>query len=131
MIITEKKLIMACLAFSVIGIAILFMAGSVTEPPLISVTEALGSTENVKISGILMSYEPKGSHVAMKIAGSEEIGAVSFETDKISRLGLQKFQEVEITGQVRQYKGSKSLIISKIRKLGSICNSTSQKEAAE
>lgn len=124
MIITEKKLVMACAALSLIGIAALFVISTITEPPAISVFEASGSTGKARISGILTSVQILEGRAEMKVAGYEAIHAVSFDNELVSKLGLHKFQEVEVTGELTQYKGTRSIIVSKIKPLGSVCNLT-------
>lgn len=123
----EKTLTRLCVGTSLIGIALIFAISLIAEPPEIDIAHAR-DFEKAKFSGVIMSVELKDSHVALKVAGHGAIDAVSFDAETVKNLGLQKFQEVEIVGEVRQFNERKTIIISKIKASGSACNSSWQGE---
>ena len=120
MLISEKSLVAACLAFSTLGIACLFAISLLTEPRQISPPDAaritqLGGSNKVKVAGFIDSVTLGSSFATINVGSIEKISAISFDKDYIASLSLKRFQEVEIYGELREYKGQASLIISKIK----------------
>ncbi len=126
---SEKNLVAACAAMSIVGIALLFLLASASQPPEVQNLQDMKGSGKVRFSGIIMSVAVKGSHTDLRIAGLQQADAVSFDSMEIASLGLERFQAVEITGEVRQFNGANSIIISKIKNLGSLCNYTLEGES--
>ncbi len=119
MLLSEKKLMIACIIFAAAGIAALFAVARVSEPLQISVSD-VGSSRNsakVKISGFIDSVRIYEGYSAIRLAGIEAVEAVSFDSEHVRRLGLQRFNEVEAYGELRDYKGKNSLILTQIKVL--------------
>lgn len=122
MLITEKKLIAICVALSIIGIAALFAVSLLTEPKQISPQDAArtsqlgsGGGSKVKVAGFIDSVALGKSSATITLGALETISAVSFDREYIASLNLRRFQEVEVYGELREYKGQTSLIISKVK----------------
>lgn len=122
MILTERKLLFACAAGAAAGIIILFVLSSILQPAQLPVSNALdlacskaGNNAKVRISGFVDSVSVQDSYALITIAGSETIDAVSFDASQIRKLGLRRLQNIEVTGQLRNYNGKPSLVISKLR----------------
>ncbi|HIG98573.1 TPA: hypothetical protein HA231_04080 [Candidatus Woesearchaeota archaeon] len=116
MILSERQLMAVCITLSIVGIAVLFLISAVTEPPraaLADVDEM--SSGKVTVSGFVMDYSDKGNYAVLELAGTESTEAVSFDAESVRKLGLRKFQDVKITGDVRKFRGRSSIIISKIK----------------
>ena len=129
MIVTERKLVIFCVAFSLVGIAALFVVSVVMEPAQISVQEAttLGSSASsskVKVVGFVDSVTIGKSFATINLAAVQTMEATSFDTGYIDKLNLKRFQEVEVYGEMRQYKGKNTLIISQVKLLGEDFNLT-------
>ncbi len=126
MIVTEKKLIAACIIGAAAGIIALFALSSILQPSQLTVPEALdlacskaGNNAKVRISGFVDSVSVRDNYAMITVAGSETIEAVSFDTARIEKLRLERFQPVEITGELRNYNSKPSLIITKLRQVNS------------
>lgn len=117
MIISEKRLLAACVALSIAGIVALFVMAAVAEPHLASVKEAGSGSPGgkVRVAGFVDSVRIWENHAVIKIAALESVDAVSFDPGYIEGLNLERFQEVEVSGELRSYKGENSLIVSKLR----------------
>ena len=121
MLLSEKKLISICVALSIIGIAALFAVSLLTEPQQISPKNVvrisqLGSGNNkAKVAGFIDSVILGNSSATITVGALETISAVSFDRDYIASLNLRRFQEVEVYGELREYKGETLLIISKVK----------------
>ena len=128
MIVSEKKVAVVCIIFAVIGIMALFIIASVSEPMQLSASEAAVMRQNngnnnqkVKIRGFVDSVDFNEGYAVVKIAELKMVDAVSFDSGYVRKLGLRRLQEVEITGEIRNYKGTNSVIVDKIKPLGSSC----------
>lgn len=119
MIISEKRLIGASIAISVVGIALLFLMAAFMEPPHVEISQ-LEASGKVKISGFVLSMEDKGAYYVLKLGGTETVDAVSFDAGSVEKLGLERLQEVEVIGEVRQFRGESSIVISSINPLSRI-----------
>ncbi len=122
MLISEKSLIAACVACSIFGIAALFAISLFTEPQQISPSDAAkisqfgsGGNSKVKVVGFIDSVTIGKSSATVEVGALETVSAVSFDKDYIASLNLKRLQEVEVYGELREYKGQPSLIISKIK----------------
>ena len=124
MMLSETKLVVLCVACSVLGIAALFIIASVSEPLQVSVQQAskldvtgsgTGTNAKVKVVGFVDSVAIGPNSATLKIAELNEAEAVSFDTRYVAGLNLQRFQEVEVYGVLQNYKGRTSLIISRIK----------------
>ncbi len=116
MMLSERKLIAASIAVSVIGIALLFLISSVMESPRASPAEAAKKgSGKVTVSGFVMDYSDRGSYAAIELAGTETVEAVSFDAEAVRKLGLKRLQTVEVTGEIRQFNGRSSIVISRIK----------------
>lgn len=128
MIVTEKKLIAACAIGAAAGIIALFVLSSVLQPAQLTVSKAsdlacskAGNNAKVRISGFVDSVSVRDNHALITIFGSEEIEAISFDASHVKKLGLERFQPVEITGELRKYNGRPSLVISKLKLINGSC----------
>ena len=126
MLVSEKMLIAICVVCSIIGIAAIFVIAAVAGPLQVSPQEvgklgvrSSGNSIKVKVVGFVDSVVVKENYAVVKVAAVEGIEAVSFDTGYINGLGLKRFQEVEVFGELRQYKGKDSLIISRLRLINS------------
>ncbi|MBI2580729.1 hypothetical protein HYV85_02875 [Candidatus Woesearchaeota archaeon] len=125
MLLSERKLVVLCVACSAIGIVALFIIASVAEPLQVSPSDAAkldvrsGNSPMIKIVGFVDSVFITESHAVVKIAELETVEAVSFDASYIKGIGLKRLQEVEMFGELRQYKGKGSLIISRLRLINS------------
>lgn len=126
MMLSERKLVVLCLACSALGIVALFVIASVAEPLRVSPNEvdklgvsSSGNSVKVKVVGFVDSVVVKENYAVVKVAAVEGIEAVSFDTVYIKGLGLKRFQEVEVFGELRQYRGKDSLIISRLKLINS------------
>lgn len=124
MIVTEKKLIAACIIGAAAGIIVLFALSSILQPSQLTVPEALdlacskaGNNAKVRISGFVDSVSVRDNYAMITVAGSETIEAVSFDAAGIEKLRLERFQPVEIAGELRNYNGKPSLIITKLKQV--------------
>ena len=124
MLVTERKLAIISGICSVIGIVALFLIAAVAEPLQISASDVTkasirggdsSSNFKVEVTGFVDSVVVKENYAVVKVAAVEGIEAVSFDIGYIKGLGLGRFQEVEVFGELRQYKGKDSLIISRLR----------------
>ena len=124
MMLSERKLVALCVACSVLGVVALFIIAFVAEPLQVSPSGAAelgmsgarsGNKLMVKVAGFVDSVSITESRAVVKIAELETVEAVSFDIGYIKGLGLKRFQEVEVFGELRQYKGKDSLIISRLR----------------
>ena len=124
MLVSEKRLAVACAIFAVAGIVALYAISLITSPAQMSVSNAMAygcskmtmtTGQKMSVSGFIESVEMKDNYAVITIAGGETIEAVSFDSDKVMKMNLSRFQQVEITGELRSYKGRASLIISKLR----------------
>lgn len=117
--ITEEKLTIFCAIIAVAGIAAIFAIAAVSEPAEMSVFEAQGSTSGakVKMHGFIDSAVIYENRAIISLGNIQAIEAVSFDTDYVKSLGLQRFKEVAVDGELREYQGKISLIISKVRQL--------------
>lgn len=126
MIISERKLAIACIIGAAAGILALFILSSVLQPLQLPVSKAsdlaCSRAENnakVRISGFVDSVSVRDNYALITIAGSETMEAISFDSAQVSRLGLQRFQHVEVTGELRNYNGKPSLIVTKLKPINS------------
>ena len=126
MIVSEKKLVVACVIGATAGILVLFILSTILQPLQLPVSKALDmacsrteSNAKIRISGFIDSISVRDNYARITVSGSETIDAVSFDTTQVKNLGLKKFQYVEITGELRNYNGKPSLIISKLRQINS------------
>lgn len=119
MLITEKKLTSFCILTSIAGIAVLFFLALTTEPPSLTMSEARQSTGKLRINGIVMSVEGRESYTSFQVAGHDIIDVISFNENDIVP---ERLQEVEITGEARQFKGKPSIIATKVKPIGKPCN---------
>ena len=130
MIVTERKLVVFCIACSIAGIAALFVASMAMEPAEVSVQDAAldsfagGSNSKVKVVGFVDSVAIGKSFATIKLGAVQTMEATSFDVGYIGGLGLKRFQEVELYGEMRQYKGKNTLIISHVKTLGKGFNLT-------
>ena len=122
MLVSERNLVVFCVACSIIGIALLFAVSSFTEPVQISPSDVAGismlsgnGNSKLKIVGFVDSVAIGKSFATIKLAAIQTIDATSFDTSYVSGLRLKRFQEVEVYGELRNYKGQPSIIISKIK----------------
>ncbi len=135
MMLSERKLVVLCVACSALGIVVLFVIASVAEPLQVSLREidklgvrSGGNSVKVKVIGFVDSVVVKENYAVVKVAELESVEAVSFDVSYIKGLGLKRFQEVEVFGELRQYKGKDSLIISGLRPFNtSACNCGEQR----
>jgi len=121
MMLTEKKLTIICASVAVIGILTLFAISAIAEAPTITVSDAINANSNakVKVRGFVDSVAVNNGRAVITLASLETVEAVSFDSGSVEKLGLQRFGEVEVQGELRQYKGKNSLIISKLKQLNS------------
>ena len=126
MILSEKKLVVACVIGATAGIIALFVLSLILQPLQLPVSKALDlacskteSNSKARISGFVESITIRDNFALIKVSGSETIDAVSFDTALIGKLGLKRLQEVEITGELRNYNGKPSLIIAKLKPINS------------
>lgn len=125
MMLSERKLVVLCLACSALGIVVLFIIASVAEPLQVLPSEVAkldvrsGNNLMVKVAGFVDSVVVKENYAVVKVAELETVEAVSFDISYIKGLGLKRFQEVDVLGELRQYKGKDSLIISRLRLINS------------
>ncbi len=126
MILSEKQLVVACVIGAAAGIFILLILSFVIQPQNLPVSKATAlacsrSPDNAKISisGFIDAISVRDNYALITIAGSETIEAVSFDTSQIKKLGLRRLQKVEVSGQLRNYNGKPSLVISKLRLINS------------
>ena len=126
MILSERKLVVACVIGATAGILALFILSSILQPLQLPVSKALdlacsktGSNAKVRISGFLESVSVRDNYALITVSGSETIEAVSFDTSQVAKLGLKRFQQVEVTGELRNYNGKPSLIIEKLKPINS------------
>ena len=121
MMLSERKLVVLCVACSAVGIVALFIVAYVAEPLQVSPSGATkldvrsGSNVMVKVVGFVDSVVVKENYAVVKVAELETVEAVSFDSSYIKGLGLKRFQEVEVIGELRHYQGKNSLIISRLR----------------
>ena len=122
MIVSEKKLVVACVIGATAGILVLFILSTILQPLQLPVSKALDmacsrteSNAKIRISGFIDSISVRDNYARITVSGSETIDAVSFDTTQVKNLGLKKFQYVEITGELRNYNGKPSLIITKLK----------------
>ncbi|MBI2140815.1 hypothetical protein HYU16_00160 [Candidatus Woesearchaeota archaeon] len=120
---SERKLVVLCITCSAIGIVALFVIASVAGPLQVSPSGAAkldarsGNSPMIKVAGFVDSVSIAESRAVVKIAELETVEAVSFDAGYIKGLGLKRFQEVEVFGELREYKGRASVIVAKIRVL--------------
>lgn len=126
MILSEKQLVVSCIIGAAAGILVLLVLSLVIQPQSLPVSKAsglacskAGSNAKVSISGFVDSVSVQDSYAIITVAGSETIGAVSFDASQVRKLGLRKMQKIEVTGQLRNYNGKPSLVISKLRLINS------------
>ena len=129
MIVTERKLVIFCIAFSLVGIAALFVVSVVMEPAEVTVQDAaaFGSSASggkVKVVGFVDSIAIGKSFATIKLGAVQTMEATSFDTGYIDGLNLKRFQEVQVYGEMRQYKGKNTLIISQVKLVGKDVNLT-------
>ena len=110
MIVSEKKLVVACVIGATAGILALFILSSILQPLQLPVSKASDlacskteSNAKVRISGFINSVSVRDNYALITVSGSETMDAVSYDTAKIGKLGLKRFQHVEITGELRNY----------------------------
>ena len=122
MLVSERNLVVFCVVCSIIGIAALFAVSLLTEPVQVSAAEAAklsssvsGGNNKLKIVGFVDSVAIGKSFATIKLAAIQTIDATSFDTSYVSGLRLKRFQEVEVYGELRNYKGQPSIIISKVK----------------
>jgi len=107
----EKTLLKIALIGSLLGILILFIISNkleVNERIISEIDESyIGS--NVRINGVVLDVQNKGSIVLIDIAQLEEMHVVVFDN-----VSLAKGDYVEITGKIEEYEGEMELIADKI-----------------
>ena len=133
MILSEDKLIHACVIGATAGIFALFILSSIQQPVQLPVSKALdaacsktGSNAKVRISGYIDTVTVRDNYALITVSGSETIDAVSFGTH-VNNPGLRRFQRVEITGELRNYNGKPSIIITKLKLINSSQYNCSEK----
>jgi cytochrome c-type biogenesis protein CcmE len=118
MILSEKKLIISCVVFSVVGLIVLFVIAAVTEPAEISISDInngeFRNNDKVRLKGFVESVRIFENNARIQIGAIKSVEAVSFDVGYVEELGLDRFQEVEVHGELRQYKGEPSLVIDKL-----------------
>ena len=126
MILSERKLLFACVTGAAVGIIILFVLSSILQPLQLTVSEAEAlacskASNNAKasITGFVDSVSIRSNHAVIKVAGYETIEAVSFDTELVKNLNLKRLSHVAVAGQLRNYEGRPSIIISKLRQINS------------
>ncbi len=126
MILSEKQLVAACVIGAAAGIFLLIILSFIIQPQNLPVSKAsalacskIENNAKVRISGFVDSVSVHDNYALITIAGSETIDAVSFDTSQIKKLGLRRLQKVEVSGQLRNYNGKPSLVISKLRLINS------------
>lgn len=127
MLLSEQKIKVCCVILAAAGVAALLIIALVAEPVQLSVTEAnLGgrgsdSGQKVKVRGFVNSVDIAKSYAAIELGAIQTVEAVSFDSSYIKAFGLERFSEVEAIGELRQYKGKSSLIVTKLRILNLSC----------
>ena len=124
MILTERKLLFACVTCAAVGIIILFALSSILQPLQVTVSEAEGlacskasSNAKVSVTGFVEAVSIMDNHAVIKVAGYETIDAVSFDTELVKGLNLRRLSHVAVAGQLRNYEGRPSIIVSKLRQI--------------
>ena len=109
MLLSERKLVVLCVACSVLGVVALFIIASVAEPLQVSPSVAAkldvrsGNSPMIRVVGFVDSVSITESRAVVKIAELETVEAVSFDAIYIKGLGLKRFQEVEVFGELKEY----------------------------
>ncbi len=124
MILSEQNIKACCVILAAVGVAALFVIASVAEPVQLSVTEARaadlgGTAQKVKVRGFVNSVDIAKNYAAIELGAIQPVEAVSFDSSYIKELGLERFNEVEAVGELRQYKGKPSFVVNKLRILNS------------
>ena len=129
MILSERKLLFACVTGAAAGIIILFALSSILQPAQLTVAEAEAlacskapNNAKVSVTGFVEAVSIMGNHAVIKVAGYETIDAVSFDTELVKGLNLKRLSHVAVAGQLRNYEGRPSIIISKLRQVNGSYN---------
>ena len=129
MILSERKLLFACVTGAAVGIIILFALSSILQPAQLTVAEAEAlacskaqNNAKVSVTGFVEAVSIMGNHAVIKVAGYETIDAVSFDTELVKGLNLKRLSHVAVAGQLRNYEGRPSIIISKLRQVNGSYN---------
>lgn len=108
----ESNLLKLALISSLVGIVVLLLISSNIELESSSIGELEEmDTENVKITGVISSVKDLGKIMILGVSQPQTIDVMLFKEGDVE---LQKGDFVELTGELREYRGKKEIIANKI-----------------
>lgn len=111
----EKTLLKIALSSSIIGLFIIFIFAEKLEPELIGISSISDSLveQDVKIQGTVSSVKVTGS--VLMIGVKDETGSIKVVMFDQGDLELRENNEVEILGNVKEYKGTLEIEAKNVR----------------
>ena len=109
----ESNLLRIALVSSLVGLVILFLISGNIEVQHSAVVDLneMAAEQDVKITGVISSVKDLGKIMILGVAQPQTIDVMLFKEGEIK---LQKGDFVELTGELREYRGKKEIIASKI-----------------
>mgnify|MGYP001617085595 FL=1 len=117
-VIGENRILVAAALCAITGLAaLLFVASYVSEPISVSLTELPASEGNdIVVKGYVSHIAYQKAHAVLYLQEIKAAKAVYFDVERLRKMNLTEGSLVEVTGEVRSYKGKPELVISQIRR---------------
>lgn len=111
----EKILLRISLFSSLSGLFVLFIILNFFTIGEKEISEISAEKEgnSVKIRGFVESVKNENGFAIIKVAEIKSVSALIFTSENIS---LEKNEEVEIIGKIREYKGKNEVVVERIRR---------------
>lgn len=112
----ESLLLKIALSFSLLGLIalLLIVQGQELEETPISNLTVLEQDTVVRLKGVVSSVDDRGNILNIELAQPQTVEVVFFKSHEMS---LKKGAFVEITGEIRDYKGKKEIIATQLEVL--------------
>lgn len=116
-VIGENRMLVAAVLCAITGLAaLLFVASYVSAPISVSLSELQASEgKDIVVKGYVSYIAYDKGRAVVYLHQIKAAKAVYFDVERLRKLNLTEGSLVEVTGEVRSYKGKPELIISDIR----------------
>lgn len=112
----ERDLVILCLATSVAGIIIMFIANKMIEPQYMKISEVTASKNYVRTNGTIVSiFTSKSGTTFIKLKDDTGIIDIVVFKDTINITSLKPGMTIEVIGKSQIYKEKIEIIPSIIR----------------
>lgn len=111
----ENKLYLIALAFSLIGIFIIFLVGETTDIKQINISDINQNLLNQQIKIIANTTKVKNTPGLLIADIQDSTGNTTMIASEPAKLYLQKNQQIEVIGKIKEYKGKLEIDATQIK----------------